>query len=167
MSTLASLLDELESLMELQVQGIEDFQTTQIRVKQHLVEKDWPALERGLHDMEFKTQGLHHVESRRHDVWQKIRHLTFPERHADFYQVLTRLDPPRREKLGTLHKQIKLSTLKLKGVTMGIDSYIQATSAVVRAVISEIKPVLKGRLYSRHGQVRTAEAGPMVLNQSF
>lgn len=167
MSTLETLLDELESLMTLQLQGIEDFQETQNRVRDCLLEKNWPDLERGLHNLEFKTNGLDHVEVQRHNLWQKIRHMVYPEQHADFHQVAARLPAERRERLGDLHRRIKVAALRLKGTTAGIDSFVQATSAVLRAVITDLTPNLRGRIYGRQGQPLTGEPVSLVLNQSF
>lgn len=159
-------LQDLVTVMELQVQGMEGFQVTQKNARDALKAKDWPALERALHSLDFQAEGLRCLEERRHSLWSAVQQ-SILGREGRFYETLPLLPETFREPLNRLHKELKSQTLGLRGLSQGLAAYVQTAGALVRAVVQEIQPQLKGRLYSRSGSPRTASAQPLVLNTHF
>lgn len=163
MDELNRLLKDVETLMEMQIQGMADFEETQVRAKKALEEKNWLKLEQALASLEFKTEGLHCLEERRCEAWKKIQRSVADE-EASFYVVLPRLPAEWREKISSLHRDLKIQTLRLKGLTMGISAYVQTAGTLIRGVIQEINPAFRGRLYSKNGFLKASEAQSLVLN---
>lgn len=163
MDDLESLLKDVETLMEMQIQGMADFEETQMRAKKALEEKSWVRLEQALASLEFKTEGLNCLEERRHQAWERVRQgLNLPE--ASFYQVLPRLPSEKRDKIAGLHRDLKLQSLRLKGLTQGIAAYVQTASTLVSKVMQEVNPSFRGRIYSRSGVLKSSQAQSLVLN---
>ena len=160
-----NLLD-LKSLMELQIQGMDQFQDTQLAAKAALETKSWPALERSLLSLDFQSEGLRCLEERRHELWTRIQQQVLG-REAKFYETLPRLPEPWRDPMAALFRDLKLRSLRLKGLGLGIATYVQTAGALVKAVIHEMNPTLKGRMYSRSGFIRGGEAQPLVLNAHY
>ena len=142
---------------------MEAFQVTQLVARDSLKEKDWPSLERALHSLDFQAEGLRCLEERRHGLWLVVQIATLG-REGRFYETLPWIPEEYRETLSRLHKELKSQTLGLRGLSEGLAAYVQTAGAFVRAVVQEIQPQLKGRLYSRSGTPRTAQAQPLVLN---
>lgn len=163
MDELNRLLKDVETLMELQIQGLADFEETQMRAKKALEEKSWLKLEQSLASLEFKTEGLHCLEERRFEAWKKVQ-LAVADESSSFYQVLPRLPAEWREKISFLHRELKIHSLRLKGLTLGISAYVQTAGNLIRGVIQEINPAFRGRLYSKNGFLKASEAQSLVLN---
>lgn len=157
---------DLITVMELQVRGMEDFQVTQLVAAEALKTKDWPALDKALRSLDFQSEGLRCLEERRHSLWAMLQ-VNCLGREGRFYEVLPWVPETYRETLNRLHKELKTQTLQLKGLSQGLASYVETAGALVRAVVHEIQPALKGRLYSRSGSTRPAQARPLVLNTHF
>ncbi|MEI8093046.1 MAG: hypothetical protein WCG80_02440 [Spirochaetales bacterium] len=166
MDTLERNLLDLKTLMEMQIQGMDHFQDTQLAAKAALQTKTWPALEKALQSLDFQSEGLRCLEERRDALWRGIQ-LRVLGREGKFYEVLPRLPEDQRELLAELFRELKLRSLRLKGLNLGIATYVQTASALVKAVVHELNPTLRGRMYSRSGFIRGGEARPLVLNTHF
>lgn len=166
METNDRMLRDLVTVMELQVQGMQTFQATQLGARDALKSKDWPALERALHSLDFQAEGLRCLEERRHDLWITLQN-HFLGREGRFFETLQALPAEHQDDVARLHRELKLQSLGLRGLSQGLAAYVQTAGAVVRAVVQELQPQLKGRLYSRSGSPRTAQAQPLVLNTHF
>jgi len=163
MDTIDRPLRDLVTMMELQIQGMGAFQGTQLQAKEALKAKDWLGLEKALQSLDFQAEGLRCLEERRHDLWTGIQWRILG-REGRFHETVPLLPAEFRETVRTLHRELKIQSLGLKGLTEGLATYLQTAGALIQAVIHEIQPALKGRLYSRNGFLRKGDAQPLVLN---
>jgi hypothetical protein len=159
-------LRDLVTMMELQIQGMARFQVTEMDAKEALKTKDWPRLEKALHSLDFQAEGLRCVEERRHDLWTGIQRAVLG-REGRFLETIPQLPEEFREPLLRLHRDLKIQAVGLRGLTQGLTTYLQTAGALIQAVVQEIQPALKGRLYSRNGNLRKGDAQPLVLNTHF
>jgi hypothetical protein len=159
-------LRDLITAMELQVQGLEMFQNSQLEARDALKAKDWPVLERVLRALDFQAEGLRYLEERRAGLWKTIQ-LRVLGHEGRFYETVPHLPQEFREPLTRLHQQLKLSAASLHGLSQAIAAYVQTAGALIQAVVHEIQPALKGRMYSRNGSIKNAGANPLVLNTQF
>jgi hypothetical protein len=166
MDAVNSSLKDLITAMELQVQGLEMFQNSQLEARDALKAKDWPVLERVLRALDFQAEGLRYLEERRAGLWKGIQ-LRVLGREGRFYETVPHLPSEFREPLTKLHQQLKLGAASLHGLSQAIAAYVQTASALIQAVVHEIQPALKGRLYSRTGSLKTTSGNPLVLNTHF
>jgi len=166
MEDIASPLKDLVTAMELQVQGLEIFQASQLEARDALKAKDWPVLERVLRALDFQSEGLRYLEERRSGLWSGIQRQVLG-REGRFYETVPLLPEDFREPLKRLHHKLKLEAANLHGLSQAISAYVQTATALIQAVVHEIQPVLKGRLYSRSGSLRSTGAHPLVLNTQF
>lgn len=166
MEAIERALKDLVTVMELQIQGMQGFQQTQLAARDALNGKDWPALERALHSLDFQAEGLRCLEERRHDLWSSLQ-VRLMGREGRFYETLPYLPEDCRQPLTRLHQELKVQTVGLRGLSQGLAAYVQTAGALVKAVVHELQPSLKGRMYSRSGSPRTSQAQPLVLNTHF
>lgn len=159
-------LVSLRTVMELQVQGMMTFQATQLAARDALKTKDWPGLDRALRSLDFQAEGLRCLEDRRHGLWASVQ-TQFLGREGRFYETVPHLPEEYREPLTKLHRDLKAQTLSLRALSQGLAAYVQTAGALIQAVVQELQPGLKGKLYSRSGRVCVAEAQPLVLNGHF
>jgi hypothetical protein len=159
-------LRDLVTMMELQIQGMAHFQQTQTDVRDALKARDWLALEKGLRSLDFQAEGLRCLEERRDSLWHQIQQRVLG-RKGRFYETVPLLPEAYRDVVSRLHRSLKVQVTGLKGVTEGLASYIQTAGSLIQAVIHEIQPALKGRLYSRSGYLKGGDAQHLVLNTQF
>jgi len=163
MDAIDRLLRDLVTVMELQVQGMETFQNTQVAARDALGAKDWTSLDRALRSLDFQSEGLRCLEERRHALWSDVQGqlLGHPGR---FYETVPLVPEAYRETLTRLHRELKVRATALRGLSQALATYVQTAGALIQAVVQELQPNLKGRLYSRSGFLRGGQAQPLVLN---
>jgi hypothetical protein len=166
MEALDRPLGDLISVMEDQVRGMEAFQGTQVAVRDALGAKDWPALDQALRTLDVQANGLKALEERRHALWTTVQNRLLG-RPGRVYETLALVPEPHRARLTQLHRDLKVRAVNLKGLNQGLATFVQTTGALIQAVVHEIQPNLKGRLYSRNGFIRGGQAQPLVLNAQF
>jgi hypothetical protein len=159
-------LRDLQTVMELQVQGMQAFQVTQLAARESLKTKDWPGLEKALRSLDFQAEGLRCLEERRHYLWSTIQN-HYLGREGRFFETIPLLPEEFREGLTKLHRSLKVETLGLRSLSEGLAAYVQTAGALIQAVVQELQPTMKGRLYSRSGYLRGGETQPLVLNTHF
>ena len=159
-------LRDLQTVMELQVQGMQAFQVTQLAAREALKTKDWPALEKALRSLDFQAEGLRCLEERRHYLWSTVQN-HYLGREGRFFETVSLLPEEFRDPLTALHRSLKVETLALRGLSQGLAAYVQTAGALIQAVVNELQPTMKGRLYSRSGYLRGGATQPLVLNTHF
>jgi hypothetical protein len=159
-------LRDLQTVMELQVQGMQDFQVTQLAARVALKTKDWLGLEKVLRSLDFQAEGLRCLEERRHFLWSTLQ-TRYLGREGRFFETVVLFPEEFREPLTALHRSLKIETLGLRSLSQGLAAYVQTAGELIRAVVQELQPNTKGRLYSRNGYLRGGDAQPLVLNTHF
>jgi len=160
------LLRDLQTVMELQVQGMQDFQVTQLAAREALKAKNWLGLEKALRSLDFQAEGLRCLEERRHSLWSNLQS-QYLGREGRFFETVPLLPEEFRAPLTALHRCLKVETLGLRALSHGLAAYVQTAGDLIRAVVQELQPNTKGRLYSRTGYLRGGDTQPLVLNAHF
>jgi len=152
--------------MELQVHGMQQFQATQLGARDALRAKDWPGLDKTLRSLDFQAEGLRCLEERRHTLWSSLQ-TQYLGRSGRFSETVRLFPEEFRGPLTQLHRELKGETLALRSLSQGLTAYVQAAGAFIQAVVQELQPTTKGRIYSRNGYLRGGESQPLVLNTHF
>jgi len=156
-------LRDLQTVMELQVQGMQAFQVTQLAAREALKTKAWPALEKALRSLDFQAEGLRCLEERRHDLWSTLQK-EYLGGGGRFFETVSLFPAEFREPLTVLHRSLKVETLGLRSLSEGLAAYVETAGALIQAVVQELQPAMKGRLYSRSGYLRGGDAQALILN---
>lgn len=157
----------MEGLMNQEIDGIDGFLANQSEFKRSLVERDWSSLENELRLLEDRSEAMRELDGRRHQAWETLKFMLRPLEREDFIHVVNRLPLECRERIIKKHNELKVQVLRLQGVMKGLDAYLQTTTAVIRAALVEVQPGLKGKIYSKLGQVRAGESVSLFLNQQY
>jgi len=163
METVERVIHDLMTVMELQIQGMAAFQDQQLLAHDALTEKSWPLLEKSLRTLDFQAEGLRCLEERRHALWTELQ-MRLVGRDASFAQMVPSLPQEHVPRLTQLRQKLQLQVLSLRGLSEGLASYVNTASSFLRAVVQEIQPHLKGRIYGRTGTATTGASQPLVLN---
>jgi|GEM_PF-1830666 len=159
-------LRDLQTVMELQVQGMQEFQGTQLAARDSLRAKDWVSLEKSLRTLDFQAEGLRCLEERRHHLWSALQ-LRYLGRSGRFLETCRLFPEEFRDSFTQLHRSLKVETLAVRSLGQGLAAYVETAGALIQAVIQDLNPASKGRIYSRNGYLRGGETQPLVLNAHY
>jgi hypothetical protein len=160
------VLVEFKSILQDENACIEEFISQEQEVKSAMMERDWPKLERALGDLETQSGFLSVLEEKRQDLWKEIMDEGKWEQNQSFHEIMAHFPKEWRENLGSLYRQVRMNTLRLKGMTEGIDAYVRATTAVIKEAIGP-EAGGKGATYNQKGSLNTAPQRPLILDQSY
>lgn len=160
-----TILEDFKSILRDENQCIEEFILKEQEIKDAVMDKDWPKLERALGDLESQSSFLSLLDDRRQGIWNDILEKGQWTNHRSFYEVMSYYPRPWRQELGELYRKVKMNTLRLKGLTEGIDNYVQTTAQVIREALNQVEG--KGKTYNKTGSFNPEPHRPLVLDKSL
>lgn len=156
---------DLEEALERQLTLMQEFETEEQTLRDHLEARDWPALEGRLRRLNELSEALGAADTVRHGSWERLQQAL--GHRGDFHRVVSHLPPEPRHRLLALRCHLKLRAVGLKGLTQGLDTYVQTTQSLVKSALAADRPSLKGTLYGPAGKARPLASSPLVLNRHF
>ncbi len=137
----------------------------EVRLKSCVLERNWKGLETALRRMNPIAQKLAQVEEERNLSFRKLQASLGLGEEAGLYHVVVLLPYDHRERLAEAYRRLKLSVIAIQGITGNIDAYLRNVTGEMQAVLSELYPFRKGKIYSRRGKSKPVESTPMVISQ--
>ena len=107
------------------------------------------------------------AESERDRLYNDLKELLNADENANFYQVVSGLNPEERKSLTIEFRNLKLALLQAQGVSWRIEAYVASAGNTMKELMNRIFPHRKGTLYSRNGLAKEAGNNPMVLNKKL
>jgi hypothetical protein len=111
------------------------------------------------------SETMEETEKQRDLLYKKLKKKLDKKDTDGFYSIVSHMEGSTRESCLSGYRKMKMALLRMQGITAGIDQYVRAVGDTSRAVLNEVFPHRKGRLYSCNGSERHAQADPMVLNR--
>ena len=162
-----TLSQKLIRHMEEEIALLDSFAKIEESVRLYIRESDWENLNAALLEIEPVSVGIEKAEEQRGAVYTELREALGEPAQAGFYQVAVRLDSDKREQLSALYRTLKLSVIKIQGITWSIDAHVRAVGNTISQVLDELFPHRKGKIYGNTGESRAADSGPILINQSL
>ncbi len=167
MQELNNRIEELEEILQQEIESVMLFQKQENLVKACLSSRDWPGLEQNLKQVQIRAGELEALESLRLRVWTELKSLIGDNEATDFYQVVSSLPQASRRTLTDLRGKLKVAVVGLKGLTSGLENYVEVTSSLIQGAIQEARPSLRGKIYSHKGQIKQTGTASLVLDRQF
>ena len=141
---------------------LEQFAGEQERLLETVRARSWTALERDL-------ESLRALE---HRIGAADRHRleALPGGAGDaesFARLVQGLEAPARMELERAYHALGLAVLRVKGALSRLDHYVGAVMGSMNAVLGELLPYRKGRIYSARGDHRHAQASAIVVDRTL
>ncbi|WP_269844563.1 flagellar export chaperone FlgN [Marispirochaeta aestuarii] len=156
---------ELVQIMKQEISLMEEFRCNEEKLRDALKQSDWTSLSDHMERMGQIADWIDTTEKKRRDAYSALCADFDADDSIPFYQAIMSLPEDMRCECAELYRSLKFTTVKIKGVTWSLDSHIRSVSDTMQAVLNELFPYRKGRIYSRHGKTRTADTEPLVVNQ--
>ncbi len=154
----------LGKVLRTQIELLERYCEEEREMRQHLLDRNWPELERVLSRMDGLGRELSDAEQSRLEAFDELCREVGAGEEDNFYHVIAHLPDHERAEYADLYRRLKMCIVSIRSVTAGIDSYATAKAATLHGVLSELFPHRKGKIYSRTGIPRRQDANPVVLD---
>lgn len=165
--TLEEYAENLEKCMIGQLELFRDFYASEEKIRQYIVLKNWPGLDRELIEIQKYADKIDKAETERSKIYQAMKLYCSDDRTESFYAFVSRYCPSRSASLSSLYRELKISVMKVKTLTMRIDAYLSTVTNAVRRVLDEAFPMRKGTIYDNKGASRRACDPPFVLDRQL
>jgi len=157
----------LKSQLKKQSELLGEFGRKELDLQKAILERNWPAMDSVMPDLERLSATLEAVERRRHSVVSKLKLAAGLEENAPFAELVLKVKLRDRAELTSLYRDLQISVLRVKNHTSGIDSYVRNSVRTANTVLGEFFPERKGTIYSRSGAQSPVRGSAMVLNHEL
>lgn len=159
-----SIVGQLEEVMRGEISLLESFAEGEQELQDHLIKREWVALQAIIEKLSGCAEEILEVESLRHKTYRKAREEVGSTKHDGFYDFLAYLPIEARSSLSHLHRQLKVSVMRVQSLTGGIDAYSNESARTLRSILDEVLPQNRGRMYSRSGNPDRGDERALVVD---
>lgn len=152
----------LAQAMEREASVLEEFAREQEKLLETVRARSWADLER-------KLEALRSLEGKVQEA-DRERLEALPEGEGDaasFAGSVGGLQVAARMELERSYHALGLAVLRVKGALSRMDHYVGAVMGSLNAVLGELLPYRKGRMYSSQGHQRHAADAPVVVDRKL
>jgi hypothetical protein len=158
----------LYDLMTAEIELLEEFGQREQELKEILHRNDWDSLSNLIKDLAPLTERIDELETRRHEEFAELRRKLGEGPNTGFYHVIVHLPEAERDRYFRLYRRLKMTVLKIQGITWGIDTYIRTVTGTMNQLLNEMFPFRKGTLYGRDGcEKKRLFPEPMVVSRTL
>ena len=156
---------KLANLMKKETELLNKISSEEEKLQKALRENNWENMERIICSLNPITVKMEQVEEERNKTYLKLKSKLNKKEDDGFYSVAVNMNDQNREDCLGAYRRLKIALLKMQGITAGIDQYVHTVGETSRAVLEEVFPHRKGRIYSNRGSEKPVQADPMILNR--
>jgi hypothetical protein len=131
-----------------------------------LRDRDWIALQTAMEMIDDIMRAVAEREGVRAEAFELLRAQLGSEDES-FYRVALRVPEPERSELTDLFRQLKLAAMRARFETAAANDYATSNRELLRAVLEELFPEKRGRIYGRSGQPVQPGLDALLLNRAF
>jgi hypothetical protein len=128
--------------------------------------RDWPALESAMGLLDELAAALADRESVRAECYERLRAELGCE-VGGFYRLALLVPEPRRTDLTDLYRRLKIAAMRAKFENASAGDYAAGNRDLLRAVLEELFPEKKGRIYGRSGRALQPGLDSLLLNTAL
>lgn len=131
-----------------------------------LRDRDWIALQTAMDLIDEIMRALSSREEVRAEAFELLRAGLGCEDEG-FYRVALRVPEPDRSELTDLYRRLKLAAMRARFETAAARDYATGNRELLRAVLEELFPEKRGRIYGRTGQAVQPGLDALLLNTAL
>ena len=158
---------KLEDCLKEQLEAFKNFYSTEEKIKQLIVSKNWTELDREIAYLQKQAGMIDKVELERNNIYNTMKLYCNDNSDNDFYTFISKYCPEKSIYLNSLYRDLKVSVIKVKSLTTRIDTYLSTVTTTVTKVLEEVFSMGKGTIYDNKGANKVAAAPPFLLDQQL
>jgi hypothetical protein len=131
-----------------------------------LRERDWSALQTAIGIQDEIARAIAAEEAKRAEAFETLRARTACD-GGGMYRVALALPEPERTELTDLYRRLKLAAMRAKFENASTGDYAAENKNFLKAVLEEIFPEKRCRIYGKSGRAVQPELDAIVLNTAL
>jgi hypothetical protein len=128
--------------------------------------RDWIALQTAVAIQDELVKAIADQESSRTEAFERLRAETGCEA-GGLYRVALLVPEPERTELIDLYRRLKLAAMRAKFENASAGDYAAANRDLLRAVLEELFPEKRHRMYGKSGKTVQPELDAVLLNTAL
>ncbi len=128
--------------------------------------RDWPALERAMAELEAKAGLIMEAESARAAAETFVK-LEFGILDEGIDRIAFTVPEPTRSVLIDLHRRLRIAAMRARLENSALGDYAAASRELLGAVLEELFPEKKGKIYGRSGRTIQSNHDAILLNTAL
>ncbi len=159
--------DELKQTLEREKELLDYFVDEEEKLRLFVNRKDWIGVDSVLRELQGLSDDIAAREQERVEVYEDFCRAVGRSPEESFYRITAELDSPAlRGVLNSLYRNIKVSLLRLQGVTTGLGQFVADKEKTIQDILGEVVPQSRGKTYGRDGFSRRGTGQEVkVLNR--
>jgi ribosomal protein L16 Arg81 hydroxylase len=159
-------VETLAQAMRAEIACFEAFVAAERSFSSALRDRDWGALQTAMSLIDEITRALADREGVRAESFELLRSEVGCEEEG-LYRVALCVEEPERSELTDLFRRLKIAAMRARFESAATNDYATSNRELLRAVIEELFPEKRGRIYGRSGHVTQPGLDAVLLNTSF
>ena len=128
--------------------------------------RDWTSLQMAIGIQDELARAIAAKESERAETFELLRAQTGCEA-GGIYRVALLVPEPERSELTDLYRRLKLAAMRAKFENASAGDYAAGNRELLRAVLEELFPEKKHRMYGKSGQAVQPDLDALLLNTAL
>ena len=158
-------LEPLSSVLVQEIQLLDALAERERVLQSHLLDRDWQELQRVIDEMTELSERIQQAESARSDCFAALRRTLGLAEKTGFSELISRLDEESAGRLRTLYRSLKVSVMRIRSLTGGIDAYVASSTATMRSFLEECSPQHRGTIYRKDGNAGNRGQHAVVVDR--
>ncbi len=158
--------EDLKKTLEREMELLDYFVDEEEKLRLFVNRKDWIGVDSALRELQGLSADIVQREQERMEVFEEFCRTVGRSPEETFYRITAELDSPAlRGVLNSHYRSIKVSLLRLKGVTTGLGQFVADKEKSIQDILGEVVPQSRGKTYGRDGASRRGSGHDVkVLN---
>jgi hypothetical protein len=156
----------LSRAMSAEIACFEAYMAAQRSFSAAVQARDWIALQTAIGVQDELARAIAEQESARTEAFEFLRAQTGCE-VGGLYRIALLVPEPERTELTDLYRRLKLSAMRAKFENATVGDYAAGNRDLLRAVLEELFPEKKHRMYGKSGKSIQPELDALLLNTAL
>jgi hypothetical protein len=156
----------LSSAMSAEIACFEAYLAAQRSFTEALVTRDWTDLQTAMGIQDELARAIAEKESERAEAFESLRAQTGCEA-GGMYRVALLVPEPDRSELTDLYRRLKLAAMRAKFENASALDYAAGNRDLLHAVLEELFPEKKHKMYGRSGRTVQPELDAVILDAAL
>jgi hypothetical protein len=156
----------LSAAMSAEIACFEAYVAAQRSFTSAVKARDWAALQTAIGIQDELARAIARQESVRSEAFELLRAQTGCDA-SGMYRLALLVPEPERSELTDLYRRLKLAAMRAKFENASAGDYAAGNRDLLRAVLEELFPEKKHRMYGKSGQAVQPDLDALLLNTAL
>lgn len=144
-----------------------DFITAQSDMRTAIFDRDWLLLQNAYEKASRYAETVTICEKNRYQAWERLCNASGLPGTASRQELLACIPEPYNAMIRDAVLNIKIMATRAKIENDALRAFAQSASESIGAIMQELFPEQKGKLYGKRGTLLYAESMPIVIDTSL